>query len=149
MPFSLTTFKSHPWKKPVFPVPRGPHELQRNQKARHHGRRMELKCNQLCSTMDCGWGLPEKFCWVSVFHLLYHTSCPPNISGWVSKPLLRASAFCTNINILYLPRQPAVKNSFSSKFCFDSLLLSRSYWKLDKLYTPLGFSSLSTFINIL
>lgn len=60
---------------------------------------------------------------------------PPETSRLVSKPLLRASAFCTNINILYLPRQPAVKNSFSSKFCFDSLLLSLSYWKLDKLHT--------------
>jgi hypothetical protein len=43
----------------------------------------------------------------SVFpHFTMHTSLPPKTSMWVSKPLLRASAFCTNINILYLLRQP-------------------------------------------
>lgn len=124
-----TTFKH---EKHVFPVfaTRGLNELQRTQKPASTAGAAQVR-----SAVLLPWTVAEGSlrCFAeSVFHSSYHTS-HPKISRWVSKPLLRAKAFCTNINILYLPRQPAVKNSFSSKFCFDSLLLFLSYWKLDNL----------------
>lgn len=105
-------------------------------KARLHGQPRQLSWAELCSFLPLTVAEGSLTCFAeSVFHWPYHTAHPPKISRLFSKPLLRASAFCTNINILHLPRQPAVKNSFSSKFCFDSLLLSLSFWKLDKLHT--------------
>lgn len=143
-------------KSNIFPVPatRGPHESRRKQKQGYAASAAQMRLAQMRSAVlrapFLDWlGAPWGFCWVRVSHSPCHTSHPPKIHRLVSKTLLRASAFCTNINILYLPRQPAVKNSFSSKFCFDSLLLSLSYWKLDVTHTLLGFSSRSTFINIL
>lgn len=115
---------------PVFPT-KSLHELQRNKsKAPQQG---QLKWDQLCSYLwprDLWDVLSQSF--PLALPWLPH---PPRIPRLVSKPPLRASAFSANINILYLPRQPAVKNSFSSKFCFDSLLLYVSCWKLDMLHT--------------
>lgn len=114
-------------------------------------RALGWKWDDLCSQKHKYWGIPETFCWVRAFSSACDAPYPPRIPRLVSEPLLRASAFCTNINILYLPRQPAVKNSFSSKFCFDSLQLS--LWatesRISYTHLLLSFSSPSTIFNIL
>lgn len=61
---------------------------------------------------------------------------------------LHWAAFCININVLYLQRQPAVKNTFPSKLYFDFLWLHPILHKLSRLQNSTGIFIFYTFIDI-